>query len=123
MANRREFIAGVAAAMTVASPLAAAAAQAPPEKFVIDTRFAEARAAAALSAAPVERLADGDITGFWSRELEPLWRARPATIAGLTTPETLACLELLAARCRARVTVRETRGRLTAWTIAPIGAA
>jgi hypothetical protein len=127
MANRRQFIAGVAAASAAAAPLAAAAparaGEARPYRFIVDTRFAEARAAAALSVAPVERLADGDVTGFWSRELEPLWRTRPVVISGVTTAETLACLELLASRCRARVTARQDRGGLTHWTIAPIRAA
>jgi hypothetical protein len=122
MANRREVLTGVAAvsALPVAGPGRAAATELHPYKLLVDTRFAEGRAAAARSVLPVEALADGDVTAFWARDLAPRWRAGPAALSGVTTPDTLHCLELLAATCRAGVTVREPVGGLVAWTIAPI---
>jgi hypothetical protein len=39
---------------------------------------------------------EGDITAAWRETIQPLWRQGPATIAGLTSPSTLFCLEQLA---------------------------
>jgi len=123
MANRREVLTGGAAMSALpvaglAGPPAAAETQ--PYKLLVDTRFAEGRAAAARTVLPVAALADGDVPGFWARELAPRWRDGPAALSGVTTAETLHCLELLAAGFRARVTAREPVGGLVAWTIAPI---
>jgi hypothetical protein len=122
MANRREVLTG-AAAMSALSLAAPASAQPQSYKLLVDTRFAEARAAAALTLLPVEALADGDVTGFWARELEGRWRNGAVALSGVTTHQTLHCLELLAASRRARVTTRAPVGELVAWTIAPVARA
>lgn len=45
---------------------------------------------------PVIPVRDGDITAPWLGSIRPEWARRRATIAGLTTPATLFCLEQLA---------------------------
>jgi len=100
----------------------------PIELFVFDRRFADARAAAARSAANgVETAAfEGDLTELWYDRLDLRWRAAPMTLAGLTTSSGLFVLETLAADRGMRVVERiqlsaQTPGGepLYSWTIAP----
>jgi len=98
------------------------------ELFVFDRRFADARAAAARSAAHgVETAAfEGDLTELWYDRLDLRWRAAPMKLAGLTTASGLFVLETLAADRGMRVVERaelsaQTPGGepLYSWTIAP----
>ncbi len=134
MATRRQFLAhgaAVAAVPLVASlpAIAAAAASRTPFAVLVDSRYPETAAFAAearFQGLAVRSMA-GDITRFWADELEPRWRRGPAAVSGLTTPDALHGLELLAAGNRARVIRREAypdaKGQLVSWTIAPIGVA
>jgi hypothetical protein len=68
------------------------------EAAVADLRFAESAAfatALAHGGVAVHAFA-GDVTRVWLNDLEPLWRARQAAVAGLTSYSTLFCLERLA---------------------------
>ncbi|MBM7061035.1 hypothetical protein JQX08_09980 [Pseudomonas sp. UL073] len=76
--------------------------------MVYDSRFAASGAIAdelmrmGIQQAPIE----GDVTGVWFSTLDPLWAKRPATIAGLTSPAALLCLEQLAWNRHHRVVMR-----------------
>jgi len=65
---------------------------------LIDSRHAQARSVAAELTArgvPVHSLKDGDITPLWARDIDPAWRVKPVTVAGLTERPALFCLEQL----------------------------
>jgi hypothetical protein len=86
-----------------------------PYQVVFDTRFAIARAfgvRAASNGVPTTAIA-GDVTALWRQELMPLWSMGDSTdrgsIAGMTTPRTLLCLEQLAHDSWRRVLRREHR--------------
>jgi hypothetical protein len=134
--NRRQVLKGAAAASAAAtgvlslraSGAASREASQPVELFVFDRRFADARVAAARSAANgVETVAfDGDLTELWYDRLDLRWRAAPMTLAGVTTASGLFVLETLAVDRRMRVVERielsaQTPGGepLYSWTIAP----
>ncbi len=136
MTNRRQVLkwaAAASAAATGALSLRASAAasreSSPPiELFVFDRRFADARAAAARSAANGVETAgfDGDLTELWYDRLDLRWRAAPMKLAGLTTSSGLFVLETLAVDRGMRVIERielsaQTAGGepLYSWTIAP----
>ena len=130
MANRRQVIQCAAAAATL-SPLAtppasAEPAQVQPQVFLADVRFPEGVdfAARARKQGRVVHLHDGDLTAVWRNDLETRWNAAPIAIAGLTTPENLHLLELLAAGRRAKVIYRsdaDAPSTLVSWVIAPVG--
>jgi hypothetical protein len=64
----------------------------------------------------------GDITALWYHDLYFHWRNEPTPIAGITTSESLFCLELLARDAGLRVTSRRALDeRLVAWSIGPKG--
>ena len=136
MTNRRQVLKWAAAASAAATgvlslrPSAAVPRESsqPIELFVFDRRFADARAAAARSAANgVETAAfDGDLTELWYDRLDLRWRAAPMRLAGVTTASGLFVLETLAHDRRMRVVERiglsaQTAGGepLYSWTIAP----
>ena len=136
MTNRRQVLkwaAAASAAATGALSLRASAAAPretpqPIELFVFDRRFADARVAAARSAANGVETAgfDGDLTELWYDRLDLRWRAAPMTLAGVTTASGLFVLETLALDRRMRVIERlelsaQTAGGepLYSWTIAP----
>ena len=136
MTTRRQVLKWAAAASAAATGAlevrasTAASRESPQqvELFVFDRRFADARAAAARSAANgVETAAfDGDLTDLWYDRLDLRWRASPMTLAGVTTESGLFVLETLAVDRQMRVIERieldaQTPGgeSLYAWTIAP----
>lgn len=49
------------------------------------------------------RAVPGDVTRFWSDELQPLWRQQRAAVAGTTAADQLFCLQQLARDHRLRV--------------------
>ena len=132
MANRRQVIQCAAAAVALsplaAPPASAAPSQVQPQVFLADVRFPEGVdfAARVRGQGRVVHLHDGDLTAVWRDDLEQRWNAAPIAIAGLTTPETLHVLELLAAGRRARVIHRtnpDASSPLVSWVIAPVGRA
>lgn len=64
----------------------------------------------------------GDPTAAWLDVLDPLWRDGPATVAGMTSPSALFCIEQLAHGHGMRVLERgsaDTSQALVAWVIGP----
>ncbi len=127
MANRRQVIQGAAVVAALdplaAPPASAAPSEVRPQVFLADVRFPEGVdfAARARKQGRVVHLHDGDLTAVWRNDLEQRWNAAPLAIAGLTTPESLHLIELLAAGRRARVVYRSGEGALVSWVIAPVG--
>ena len=136
MTSRRQVLKWAAAASAAATgvlwlePSVAASRKAtqPIELFVFDRRFADARVAAARSAANGVESAgfDGDLTRLWYHRLDLRWRRAPMTLAGVTTAGGLFVLETLAADRGMRVIERTelwadatTDEPLYSWTIAP----
>jgi hypothetical protein len=64
----------------------------------------------------------GDPTAAWLELLDPLWRNGPATVAGMTSPSALFCIEQMAHSHGMRVIERgtvATNEALVAWVIGP----
>jgi hypothetical protein len=104
MTSRRGVLKGSLAAVAAAAVWRNGLAQTPrrrehgPDHFVLDpgsplsaTIEGHARAAAIPAFAT-----EGDITALWFEILEPLWRQGKSTVAGVTSPEAIFCLERLA---------------------------
>jgi hypothetical protein len=72
---------------------------------VVDRRFADSRhfGSCLKTKGVAVRSFAADVTELWFRELDPLWRERQASVAGLTTYRVLFCLERLAWDHRMRV--------------------
>lgn len=118
--NRRQFVfSGAAASSIVAiAPLSMAVFDAKAGaldridlyKVVYDRRYAASRTfgAAAHRAGATVAPIEGDVTQLWYSDLGPRWAAgaRPAAIAGMTSPETLLCLEQMAKDHWLKVVVR-----------------
>lgn len=80
-----------------------------PEIIVYDRRTLIARQTAAMASAAAEWGLigfDGDVTDVWSNTLQPLWAAERRSVAGLSTPAGLFCIEQMAATYRMRVAMR-----------------
>lgn len=119
MASRREFlqigitalalpVAGHAAFSPAISALAAEAARATFYRVVFDARYPASRAFASeakMLGLPI-RGVNGDITDLWFNDLDLRWKQGPTSIAGLTTKESLFCLDLLARDRGMRVVFR-----------------
>jgi hypothetical protein len=121
MTNRRQFIqsslAVSATSWFAASALSApvGAAEAPAlrlDRFVVDTRFAEAVETALHAAHQGIRIAEtsGDVTNLWYDDLDLRWKKAPMALAGMTTRSALFVLETLAADHRMRVVYRGEHG-------------
>ena len=106
MITRREFVAtslvgSLGAGVMLAGYRSALIPRRTAQKIhtvVVDRRFTESQqfgAALDRHGASVRQF-DGDVTDLWFTRLEPLWRARRASVAGLTTYGVLFCLERLA---------------------------
>ena len=111
--NRRSFIGAGGIALAIAAvPWSWGLAEdsLAPYRAIYDERFEAARAFAADAGHRgwVTRAIRGDVTRVWFRELAPRWRESPATITGVTTPQTLFVLERLGWDARLRVTSRNT---------------
>jgi hypothetical protein len=108
MATRRTFIQVAAGtALPVSAGLRAADVPASATTLqrrelgavVIDSGHAEARDFGDRldpRGAKVLSIREGDVTTAWLNSIRPLWLKRRATVAGLTTPAALFCLEQLA---------------------------
>lgn len=113
MANRREFLQiGMAAS---AWPIAAKADSIsdkntviPFYKVVFDSRYEDSQKFAdqmSKQGVPVHGIT-GDITPFWFKELDAIWKKEPVAIAGMTAHGPLFCLERLAWEKGMRVVYR-----------------
>lgn len=134
--QRRSLLkAGIAAALLPLLPLfparAAASKEAAPatldrhfDAALYDVRYPRARAygRALRGRSEVLHGMKGDPTAVWTELLDPLWRDRPALIAGMTSGLTLFCLEQLAHVHGMRVLERSSvkaDQTLVAWVIGP----
>lgn len=93
-----------------------------PYTVVFDERFSKSRALARELAGPFAQLAAirGDVTALWYHELYFAWQKRPEPIAGVTTVESLFCLEMLARDAGLHVTHRQrVDADLVSWSIGP----
>jgi hypothetical protein len=109
--DRREFcLSSAAAAIAGAAGSLVCAGGARLYKFIYDRRYPAGRAfgtAAGHAVTTAGRVAvDGDITALWSRDLRLHWSAGGAAVAGMTTAQTLFCLEQLAKDHWMRVVIR-----------------
>ncbi len=112
--NRREFIAAsstVAAALACRASPAATLADGPlldVTWVLFDRRFEPSKAFGLAGSGMEQRTygIDGDVTAFWSKHLDALWRGGAGAVAGMTTATSLACLEQLAAQHWFRVIAR-----------------
>ena len=98
-----------------------AAAEAEPFYVVVfDARFPKSRHLAGVVAGPSARLAAirGDVTALWYHDLYFAWQRDAAPVAGVTSIESLFCLELLARDAGMRVTLRQVVDNdLVSWAI------
>lgn len=104
MSSRREIIQFLGAGLMVTPSLALASEPSPRtsravERILVDERFPESEAFAGVApsvrGAAVLRFR-GDLTEIWMHDLDGLWKARPAAIAGVTGRDALFVLEQLA---------------------------
>lgn len=132
MATRRTFLIGLAA-----SAVASEAAMAPafamddsmkpmPGRLVFDSRFVQARAAAAHAQGrglPTLAFA-GEVAGLWYGALLPKLRENPVPFAGLTNAGALFCLERWAWDAGMRVVLRvdHVEGDAGGWRHVPAAA-
>lgn len=81
-----------------------------PYKILFDGRYPDSRAFAGelvRRGIAVEELRNnGNVTDFWYHDLYHQWLRKPVAIAGLTSPDSLFCLELLAADRKMHVIYR-----------------
>lgn len=125
--KRREFLyfsAGASAlsAAGVAVPMLAGAPAIRIHHVVYDERFADARhfaREAQVLGIPASAIR-GDVTDLWYGQLSLRWRERPEAAAGLTSEDSLFCLEQLGRDHRMRVVFREPRGGCVSWVMAPV---
>jgi hypothetical protein len=116
VASRRQFLRSSLAcsaltslpAFALAEPARAVSPANTLERFVVDVRFAAARAVARPCACSGVRQSEvrGDLTPLWYDDLDLRWRMRPMTLAGATTPDALFVLETLAMDRGMRVVYR-----------------
>ena len=91
-------------------------------KVIFDERFPTSVSLARTLAPPGIPLQgiSGDVTALWYHDLYFRWRTGPVQIAGVTTKESLFCLEILARDAGQCVTKRRVINRdLVSWSIGP----
>src|SRR5262245_7559240 len=126
MVSRRAFLeigamGAVFLPVAFISPLPSAPETAAPlYKAIFDERFPASVAFARdlnRRGVPVHGIR-GDITALWYHDLYFQWKKGPAPIDGVTTSESLFCLELVARDAGLRVTRRQELGDgLVSWSI------
>jgi hypothetical protein len=128
MTSRRQFLRGLGAAVVATRALVSGARWAKlsgpewPNKVIVDERFPEsAEAARHLSGRGIQvHHIRGDVTALWFHDLYFHWRSNCTPVAGVTTAESLFCLEVLARDAGWRVTRRQLLDSgLIAWSIGP----
>lgn len=91
-------------------------------KVIFDERFPASAARARELAGTDTSLhgITGDVTSLWYHDLYFRWRKGPVRIAGVTTRESLFCLEMLARDARLSVITRQSvDDDLVLWSIGP----
>jgi hypothetical protein len=89
---------------------------------IFDARFPKSRQLAGTIAGAFAPLAAirGDVTALWYHDLYFAWQRDAAPVAGVTSTESLFCLELLARDAGMRVTHRQVVDNdLVSWAIGP----
>jgi hypothetical protein len=128
MTNRREFL-RIGLTGTMLLPLVAfsdsviaSPAHVPLYKAIFDKRFP----ASLMFADEMTRRGitvhgiSGDVTSLWYHDLYFTWKDRPVQIVGLTTKESLFCLEILARDAGYRATKHKILADgLVQWSIGP----
>jgi hypothetical protein len=116
--NRRQFVAGTAAAAASTACVTRALASAP-ALVLCDHRCAQ-------WLQPADHASElawfqGDVTQLWYTRLRPLWASGHATVTGISLAPALSCLEHLARRTRHHVVSRHTIPGTSAlrWVISP----
>jgi hypothetical protein len=122
MVDRRKFLATsvslAAGSRLVAGPLIVAPE--PPALLVCDRRF-QAHLGAMSSRTEVVFI-NGNVTALWRDRLHSLWRTGSTSVAGMTEPAALFCLEQLARGCGRKVSMRQPIAGTHAirWVISPV---
>lgn len=127
MINRRDLLKWGVVAPAVAGMPAVALAAVPQgvDALVLDRRFLPALDEQAGFAAPVKWI-DGDVTKLWFEQLDLRWRQPGFVLGGITGPDALWVLEVLARDRGRRVTTRkvlpatEDMVAPVSWVIAPV---
>jgi hypothetical protein len=113
--DRRTFLAG-SVALTAGTRLSALPAS--PDLLVLDRRFTHLGVSSHADVAYIQ----GDVTALWREHLNDLWRASPASVAGVTDAAALFCLEQLARGHGRKVSMRHPIAGTNAvrWVISPV---
>jgi hypothetical protein len=118
--DRRTFL--VATSLAASSRLVAGPLFAAPELpalFVCDRRF---RAYLGAPSRAEVIFINGDVTALWRDRLQSLWRNGSHSVAGVTEPAALFCLEQLARGSGRKVSLRTPIAASNAvrWVISPV---
>jgi hypothetical protein len=114
--DRRTFL---AASVSLTATCGLPAFQAAPALFVLDRRLA---APGNTSLHANVTFIEGDVTALWRDQLNNLWQSGTASVAGLTEPAALFCLEQLARGHGRKVSMRQPVAGTNAvrWVISPV---
>jgi hypothetical protein len=120
MLDRRTFLTATASLAT-GNRLIASPANAVPESaalFVLDRSFATPGSTLQAEVTFI----DGDVTALWRDRLNMLWQSGTASVAGITGPAALFCLEQLARGHGRKVSMRQPIAGTNAvrWVISPV---
>jgi hypothetical protein len=115
MIDRRTFL---AASISVATGDRLSAFHASAGLLVLDRRFAAHGTALHADIVFIE----GDVTALWRDRLNGLWQSGTASVAGITEPAALFCLEQLARGHVRKVSMRQPIAGTNAvrWVISPV---
>jgi hypothetical protein len=126
MLDRRSFVAAsislTAGSRLVASPVTTiplSALPEPPALFVLDRCFT----APGITSLHTEvAFISGDVTALWRDRLNALWQSGTGSVAGVTEPAALFCLEQLARGMGRTVSMRQPIAGTNAvrWVISPV---
>jgi hypothetical protein len=122
--NRRQFCVGGVVVTGLSATGCFAALRVQPhtvDTVIFDTRFEASRHYSTSWPASAKRSGiAGDVTRLWFDEIGPQWSSGGGTIAGMTTPSALFCLEQLAKDHWRRVVMRHEHPSiaLVSWIIA-----
>ena len=117
MLDRRTFL---AASVALTAGSSRFAVQETPALFVCDRRFASSLAVTSLHTEIT--FIEGDVTALWRDRLNTFWQSGTASVAGLTEPAALFCLEQLARGMGRTVSMRQPVVGTNAvrWVISPV---
>lgn len=117
MLDRRTFL---AASVALTAGSSRFAIQETPALFVCDRRFASSLAVTSLHTEIT--FIEGDVTALWRDRLNTLWQSNTASVAGMTEPASLFCLEQLARGMGRTVSMRQPVAGTNAvrWVISPV---